>query len=254
MTVNTNKYTERILKLNEYDQWGLEYSVFRIELEVQIHQRQGWELVESPYPTRHLRINHNKFNLKEFDPHDGNLLYIGNKVNGKKEGIHILYETNGDIKESFEFKDGIKENEGYEFSKSGHLIIYRFKNGKLHGVCQSFKNHGYDYKRNYINGVLNGKNTHFWDNGNIRDELIYKDGKINKELFLPAETFYGDMPLNLDHKSFDFQDKANFAFALQKETQKNMEKAFTDLINNSGFKQVEVKNIDFEKLYNSKFN
>ena len=41
---------------------------------------------------------------------------------------------------------------------------------------------------------------------------------------------------------------------VQKETQKNMEKAFTDLINNSGFKQVEVKNIDFEKLYNSKFN
>ena len=41
---------------------------------------------------------------------------------------------------------------------------------------------------------------------------------------------------------------------VQKEIQKNMEKAFTDLVNNSGFKQVEVKNIDFEKLYNSKFN
>ena len=41
---------------------------------------------------------------------------------------------------------------------------------------------------------------------------------------------------------------------VQKETQKNMEKAFTDLIINSGFKQVEVKNIDFEKLYNSRFN
>ena len=41
---------------------------------------------------------------------------------------------------------------------------------------------------------------------------------------------------------------------VQKEIQKNMEKAFTDLIINSGFKNVEVKNIDFEKLYNSKFN
>ena len=41
---------------------------------------------------------------------------------------------------------------------------------------------------------------------------------------------------------------------VQKETQKNMEKAFTDLIINSGFKQIEVKNIDFEKLYNSRFN
>ena len=41
---------------------------------------------------------------------------------------------------------------------------------------------------------------------------------------------------------------------LQKQIQPRIEKAFTDLINNSGFKQVSVKNIDFEKLYNSRFN
>ena len=41
---------------------------------------------------------------------------------------------------------------------------------------------------------------------------------------------------------------------VQKEVQKNMEKSFTNLINNSGFKTVEINNIDFEKLYNSKFN
>ena len=27
----------------------------------------------------------------------------------------------------------------------------------------------------YINGVLNGKNTRYWNDGNIRDELIYKE-------------------------------------------------------------------------------
>ena len=41
---------------------------------------------------------------------------------------------------------------------------------------------------------------------------------------------------------------------VQKEIQPNIEKAFTDLINNSGFKKVTVKDIDFEKLYNAKFN
>ena len=41
---------------------------------------------------------------------------------------------------------------------------------------------------------------------------------------------------------------------VQKDIQKNIEKAFTNLINNSGFNNVEVKNIDFDKLYNSKFN
>ncbi len=41
---------------------------------------------------------------------------------------------------------------------------------------------------------------------------------------------------------------------VQKEIQPKLEKAFTDLINNSGFKQVTIKNIDFEKLYSVKFN
>jgi len=66
---------------------------------------------------------------------------------------------------------------------------------------------------------------------------IYKDGKINKELFLPIEPPYGDISLNLDHthgelgyKSLEFQDKANFAFSLQKETQKNMKKYIHDVI------------------------
>ena len=40
----------------------------------------------------------------------------------------------------------------------------------------------------------------------------------------------------------------------QKKIQPNIEKAITDLINNSGFKEVNIKNIDFEKLYNSRFS
>jgi preprotein translocase subunit SecB len=41
---------------------------------------------------------------------------------------------------------------------------------------------------------------------------------------------------------------------VQKQIQPNIEKVFTDLINNSGFKDVSFKKIDFEKLYNSRFN
>ena len=41
---------------------------------------------------------------------------------------------------------------------------------------------------------------------------------------------------------------------VQKKIQTNIEKAFTDLINNSGYKQVNIKNIDFDKLYNSQFS
>jgi len=41
---------------------------------------------------------------------------------------------------------------------------------------------------------------------------------------------------------------------VQKKIKPNIEKVFTDLINNSGFKGVSFKNIDFEKLYNSRIN
>ena len=41
---------------------------------------------------------------------------------------------------------------------------------------------------------------------------------------------------------------------VQKQIKPNIEKVFTDLINNSGFKGVSFKNIDFEKLYNSRVN
>ena len=41
---------------------------------------------------------------------------------------------------------------------------------------------------------------------------------------------------------------------VQKDIRPKLEKSFTDLINNSGFKQVSVKNIDIEKLFNSRFN
>ena len=41
---------------------------------------------------------------------------------------------------------------------------------------------------------------------------------------------------------------------VQKQIKPNIEKVFTDLINNSGFQGVSFKNIDFEKLYNSRIN
>jgi len=41
---------------------------------------------------------------------------------------------------------------------------------------------------------------------------------------------------------------------VQKQIKPNIEKVFTDLINNSGFKGISLKNIDFEKLYNSRIN
>lgn len=55
---------------------------------------------------------------------------------------------------------------------------------------------------------------------------IYKDNEINKELFLHV---YGG-PSRLSLNCNEFQDKANFASSLQKETQENMKKYIYDII------------------------
>ena len=41
---------------------------------------------------------------------------------------------------------------------------------------------------------------------------------------------------------------------LQKEIQPNLEKTFTNLLNNSGFNEVNINKIDLDKLYNERFN
>ena len=73
--------------------------------------------------------------------------------------------------------------------------------------------------------------------------LIYKDGKINKNLFIYINPEKPD--LNLDHQSLtwrepttDFQDKANFAFALQKVSQENVKKYIYDIIDKTKCKNI----------------
>ena len=41
---------------------------------------------------------------------------------------------------------------------------------------------------------------------------------------------------------------------VQKEIQPNLEKTFTNLLNNSGFGEVNINKIDFDKLYNERFS
>ena len=56
----------------------------------------------------------------------------------------------------------------------------------------------------------------------------------------------------------DVKDKKNLQKIIlcdvQKKIQNNIEKIFTNLLIDSGYKRVEIKNIDFEKLYNDRFN
>jgi|TARA_Y100000034_G_C6896615_1_gene413506 carbamoyltransferase len=67
---------------------------------------------------------------------------------------------------------------------------------------------------------------------------IYKNGKINKKLFSIKNNLLTETFLDLDYKSFNFQDKANFALALQKETQENMKKYIHNIIDKTKCKSI----------------
>ena len=87
----------------------------------------------------------------------------------------------------------------------------------------------------------------------INTTLKFEDKKNN-----PKKSYFELVYASLIKIDEDIKEKKELEKIIlcdvQKQIQPNIEKVFTDLINNSGFKSVSFKNIDFEKLYNSRNN
>ena len=87
----------------------------------------------------------------------------------------------------------------------------------------------------------------------VNTTLKFED-KENKE----KKSYFEIIYTTLVKITQDINDKKELQKILlcdvQKEIQPNIEKAFTSLINNSGYKNVSINGIDFEKLYNTKFS
>ena len=87
----------------------------------------------------------------------------------------------------------------------------------------------------------------------VNTTLKFKD-KEPREKKSYFEIVYASI-IKIDEDIKDKKDLQKIILCdVQKQIKPNIEKVFTDLINNSGFKGVSFKNIDFEKLYNSRFN
>ena len=87
----------------------------------------------------------------------------------------------------------------------------------------------------------------------VNTTLKFEDKKNN-----PKKSYFELVYSSLIKIDEDIKEKKELEKIIlcdvQKQIKPNIEKVFTDLINNSGFKGVSFKNIDFEKLYNSRFN
>ena len=87
----------------------------------------------------------------------------------------------------------------------------------------------------------------------VNTTLKFQDKKDN-----PKKSYFELVYASLIKIDEDIKEKKELEKIIlcdvQKQIKPNIEKVFTDLINNSGFKGVSFKKIDFEKLYNSRFN
>ena len=87
----------------------------------------------------------------------------------------------------------------------------------------------------------------------VNTTLKFKD-KESREKKSYFEIVYASI-IKIDE---DIKDKKNLQKIIlcdvQKEIQPNLEKTFTNLLNNSGFNEVNINKIDFDKLYNERFN
>ena len=87
----------------------------------------------------------------------------------------------------------------------------------------------------------------------VNTTLKFEDKENN-----PKKSYFELIYISLIKIDEDIKEKKELEKIIlcdvQKQIKPNIEKVFTDLINNSGFKGVSFKNIDFEKLYNSRFN
>jgi Uncharacterized protein conserved in bacteria len=120
---------------------------------------------------------------------DGTKETILNYKNSILHGENIEYYENGEVALEGIYKDGIFYVEGDDVPFTGKLIVNflndnpriekDFVNGLLHGKDKAYYESGkVSHEKNYINGVQDGLSTYYRENGEILSQLKYKDGKI----------------------------------------------------------------------------
>ena len=87
----------------------------------------------------------------------------------------------------------------------------------------------------------------------VNTTLKFKD-KEQREKKSYFEIVYASI-IKIDENIKDKKDLQKIILCdVQKEIQPKLEKTFTNLLNNSGFNEVNINKIDFDKLYNERFN
>ena len=175
----------------------------------------------------------------------GQILFEGEYLNGKKNGIGKEYRTNGKllfegeylngqwkkgkkygdefigykIEYEGEFKNGVPNGKGKKYDAASRLMNEgEYANGELNGkgIKYHYNNGKIEYEGEFINGKRNGKGKEYYESGVLKYEGEYLKGQrsgkgkeyYNKgELKFEGEYFYDDI---WDGKGYDKNKKNVF--------------------------------------------
>ena len=122
-------------------------------------------LLQNQINKRFDKLEINNMNNQEIKQYNGR--YVGQVVNGLKEGKGIFYFNDGDICEG-DWRNGKMEGKGiYYYNKSGNRYESDFRNNKKEGKGIFYYNNGDREIGDYLNGKKIGKHAYFSIQGEI---------------------------------------------------------------------------------------
>jgi len=104
-----------------------------------------------------------------------NYRYVGQVVNGLREGKGICYWEDGDRYEG-DYRNDNKEGKGIYYANNGDRYEGDFRNDKKEGKGIEYYNNGDRYEGDWRNGKKEGKGIYYYHNG-VRYEGDYRNDK-----------------------------------------------------------------------------
>ena len=165
--------------------------------------------VEKDYPKMELKFISDDFFIGFLDennelPLKGGLytsigdFYIGEFVNGKKEGYGTIIYSNGTKYEGI-FKNDKHDGFGRLSQTDGEMFVGEWKEGKINGNGMRQHSNGDRYIGNYINNIRNGKGHYIFSNGDSYDGNWingYANG-FGKFIFKNGNSYEGNFKNNI---------------------------------------------------------
>lgn len=132
-------------------------------------------------------MNHQPNGYGEYTWDDGSF-YEGQWTEGHRAGEGHYYDSDGVLRYTGSFENGVYSGHGTEYYESGAIYIGGFENGQRHGYGEYYWPSGDIYRGNSVEGQRTGNGEYYWSDGAIykgdfvegqrtgEGELLYSDG------------------------------------------------------------------------------